>query len=437
MFEDETRRSADGDETGAVDPIPHDNALDPSRPPRMAFDDLDLPEAIETLGTSIRAAFEHVFGSFSVPPQRPKEVASIFRVNRDISSRLWNALRAPTGLGVVHALPGPDPLRKLVRAAARQSVSPETLGELRRLIDEFERLIRFVGDRHALDAILSASLPDARSRFELASKQLIFRGTSLLKGVMAETWVHGVLIVPARSPDHRCDVLYLYGTLGLRRLRPGVEVKFTGRDFGTPKETPAWAAWEEFEGARPGDELDRFLTRPPAEVQVTRCNDQVIYGLAGNAVGQATAVDKLFLEYHPGAIPHPVGEFAGRNPWMYVAPSIPVKQLVFDVFVHDETLGPCAPTLHIHDTTCEGPVRLGDPIRDPDILPVEETLEILGRPDADLERFAAPEIPNYPDILRHVAGRLGVETQRFTGYRTRIQYPMHGAQVTISLARQT
>ncbi len=41
-------------------------------------------------------------------------------------------------------------------------------------------------------------------------------------------------------------------------------------------------------------------------------------------------------------------------------------------------------------------------------------------------------MPGLAEMLKHVQETLGWDGERFRGYRTRIGYPIHGAQVTLA-----
>ena len=384
---------------------------------------------ISTVGEDLARSLRRVLEALPGGAARPNQLAELLGLNRDISGRVLSATRARDPLAVTHGIPGPEPLRKLLRAARRKSVDPELIAEAERAVGQFEVLIREVaGDRPALDAIISSLLPPAREKFELAAKQTIFKGTSLLKGAMADLWLHTALVHPSTEVEDTYDVAHVFGTLGLRRVRPNVVVKFAYRQFGTPR-----MACHALDGgpieASDGTELDRFCTLTPARMDVTATDDGAVHALSGNEVGPRSATDKLLAEVRPAAM----GCFAADQPRnrksMFVAPSVPVKTLHFDLLLHDDAYPEARPTLLVYDTAVEGMASVNDPARDADLLDVRESVTFLGR---GREALPLDDMHRYVDMLDHVSGRLGWDLDAFRGFRCRIQYPMHGSQACLA-----
>jgi hypothetical protein len=388
-----------------------------------------LESRIGAVGTQLSASLRRVLDELPGGPHRPNQLARLLSLNRDISGRVLAAARDADPLTVAHVVPGPEPLRKLLRAARRRDVPAEIIDQAEEAVQSFEALIRDVaGDRPALDAIISGMVPDARESFELAARQTAFKGISLIKGAMAEIWLHTAIVHPSsQSGDHH-DVAYVYGTLGLRRLRPSMVVKFTYRQFGVPERT-----WRTLDGLEPGQtdgrELDRYCSLPPATLNAAPAGDGVIYALAGEAVGPQSSSDKLLAEIHPRSM----SRYAARRPRnrksLFVAPSIPVKLLVFDLLLHEEAFAGASPELMMYDTAVDGMASVNDPARDADRLVAAETIAVLGRGAAGL---ALSEMPRYVPMLQFVSGKLGWDLDRFRGYRCRVHYPMHGLQVCMA-----
>ena len=380
-----------------------------------------LEHRIAAVGDRLGDSLRCVLGDLGDAAQRPNQLSRLLGVNRDISGRVLNATRADHPLAVTHVIPGPEPLRKLLRAARRKGVAAEVIDDAEAAVSGFETLIREVaGDRPALDAIISSLLPPARERFELAAKQTIFKGTSLLRGVAADTWLHAALVHPSADDVGHHDVAYIYGTLGLRRVRPGIPVKFTYRQFGT--RTHPMQPLD-------GDELDAYCDRPVAPLETVADEAGEVFALAGDEVGPASASDKLLAEVRPSAMGRVAADRPRNLKSLFVAPSVPVKLLVFDVLLHADAYPGAEPVLYMYDTTVEGMASVNDPARDADRLDVQERVSVLGR---DVAALTLTEMPRYGEMLGHVTERLVWDLSAFRGYRCRIQYPMYGAQACLA-----
>ncbi|MFT3683524.1 MAG: hypothetical protein QM783_01150 [Phycisphaerales bacterium] len=150
-------------------------------------------------------------------------------VDKVLASRVLKALRQQDPVVTLYFMPGPEPLRVLVRAAERRGAPAAAVEGALVAIADFERLIDVqVGDRSLLDSILSAWIPQARGEFELRRKQAAFKALSQIKGVQAEGLTATCLVAPSATKG-MMDVVWVHGLTGLHRVRPGVTVKMASR----------------------------------------------------------------------------------------------------------------------------------------------------------------------------------------------------------------
>lgn len=388
-----------------------------------------LHEHIGSIGRNLGESFRSVLNALPSQPTRPSEVARELRLNRDISSRLMNGLNADDPLATAHAMPGPEPLRRVLRAAKRHGVPAELIEAGEVAVRHFESLIRDeLGDRDSLDALLSSMLPDVRPKFELASRQMAFKGISLLKGAQADAWLHTAFLHPSSVHDDKLDVAFIYGTLGLRRLRPNMVVKFSFREFGVPQ-----SAWQTIDGLdaadASGDELDEFCERVPAMVSREAIDEGVVYALDGNPLGPKNAVDKLLGEVRPAAFNRFAADHARARKSMFVAPSVPVRSLIFDLLLHESITLTREPELVFYDTAVDGMASVNDATRDVDRLELDERIEYLGM---ETRLLQITELPRYIPMLKHLCEQRGWTLHQFRAYRCRMQYPMHGLQACMA-----
>ncbi|UCD75862.1 MAG: hypothetical protein JSV91_02875 [Phycisphaerales bacterium] len=388
-----------------------------------------IAERIRQVGHDLRRTLRAVLAILPGSPHRPADLVQLLGLNRDISSRILKATGSSDPLEVVHVIPGPEPLRSVLRAASRKSVEPQLITEAEDAVRRFDLLIRHeAGTRRALDAIISASLPNARERFELASRQAIFKGVSQLRGAQAETWLSSTLIHPsAEDPAHH-DVALLHGALGMQRLRPGVTVKFTYRELVVPEDGEDESAEEEAPllGSL---KVDQFFINPPARLDAHQAGKVMNYTLAEDCLGPRSVADMLVVDHHPAVLDRYVLPGPRRKKGTFVAPDIPVKTLIFDALLHEDAYPGSEAELVVFEMGSEGMAQVNDPTRDIDRVDVRESIEFLGR---DLRRFYANELATYTEMLLHICRRYGWDPASFRGYRCRIQYPPASWQVCMS-----
>jgi len=128
-------------------------------------------DRLRAVGAGLGQALREILGALPGAPLRPNQLAACLGVNRAVASKVLNATARRDPLETLHLVPGPEPLRRLARAARRQGVGADPVARAEAAIEASDPSIRRdAGNRAAPDALISASLPGARERFELASK---------------------------------------------------------------------------------------------------------------------------------------------------------------------------------------------------------------------------------------------------------------------------
>ncbi|MFT7463297.1 MAG: hypothetical protein ACI9EF_001641 [Pseudohongiellaceae bacterium] len=360
----------------------------------------------------------------------PVALARSLGLDKVLASRLLKALRSRDPLAVSYHLPGPAPLRKFLRAARRGGAQQATIDSAELAVASFEQLIRSdVGDRSALDAIISSWLPDARGEFELRRKQAAHKAMSQLKGAAVDTLLATVLLHPSKEPG-RIDIVWIFGLLGLRRLRPGVAVKFASRrivDKQGQARQPTSLLGATVEHPR-GLRLDDYCDAPPAQLQVEQAGDTVHYVLGGEAFGPRSAVDLVMAEVNLAELPQTVPAGSGRKGYVFAEVATPARRLLFDVLVHRDIYPGSDPSLRIYDTALDGVADVNDPARDIDRLELAESVSCLGRGSSAL-RVAG--VPHYVELLNHVHQSMSWSAADFSAWRCHIDYPIYGSQVAL------
>lgn len=394
----------------------------------------DLPEPrldirIARTGEDLLISIARVLDAIPDPPSGPQALARRLGVDKVLASRLLKAVRSPDPVSVINRAPGPDPLRRVVKAAGKQGVEASLIRDASDAIDRFERLIRDeIGDRSSLDAIVSAWVPEARREFELRRKQSVFKALSHLKGAHAEAIIATVFLAPAQDGEH-LDIVWLNGMYGLTRLRPGAAIKFATRRFAKDlaARKPRTLAGREVE-----DQSDLLLgeycSRPTPVLRAHPVGEMVHYTLASSGFGPTSAVDIVHAEVNRGEMKRRVPTGSGRKAYVFAEVSTPAKVLQFDAFIHESVYPGSSPSLRLYDTAFEGVADVNDPTRDIDQLDVLEGLSPLPR---GLSSCRSPAASRYVEMLEKVCTRMGWNGEEFRGYRCRIEYPIYGSQVTM------
>lgn len=382
---------------------------------------------IEHVIRTLRHCLDAVLQGLPDRPRRSSELASSLKLSKTLSNRLHKALGLADPFGTAHVMPGPEALRMVLEAAARNGGQRSTIAAAEQAVSAFEQLIQHdTGGRNGLDAIISASLPDARRSFELASKQAMFKGAANLKGAMIETHCTTCLVHPGEDAE-RHDVVILMGLRGLRRIRPGALVQVSNRYAGPDGGEGVGLT---LNGKRV-ETLDGLLLKPYCSLPLPKLDTYQAgvysqYVVADEWFGPDSAVDITLAEVRRAALIRYQPADGHRTSGIAADVEQPAKTLVFDFLLHEEVWPDSRPELRIYDTVTRGRVNPNDRGRDIDLLDLAESIEFLGRGPA---KFRAAEIPDYPAMLRYVCGKLGWNVEAFRGYRCCIQYPFYGSQV--------
>lgn len=404
--------------------------LEPSTSKPVSKHDAGPEEAFQRVGRVLADAIRTVAEAVPGEPHGPAEVARVLGIDKVLASRVLKATKNKDPIAALHLAPGPEPLRRFLRAAGKRGAPAALLDNAEDAVRSFETLIRQeAGDRSALDAILSAWLPDARAEFELRRKQAAFRALSQLKGVEVKLFSSAAILHPSEDGAH-IDVVWIFSLLGLMRHRPDAIVKFATRRFAVdnPSRLPRTLTGEQvtgFDGLR----LDEYCSSPPPELEVHRIGDVVHYALADNGFGLRSACDLAFAEVNLAEMPRTLPHEQTRKRHVFAEISVPSKLLVFDALVHRDIFPGRDPNLVIYDTACEGVADPNDRARDLDRLEMSESIQPLGFGSA---KFRSSDEPRYADLLRQVWQSLNWNGDDFRGYRSRIVYPVYGSQVVMT-----
>lgn len=387
----------------------------------------NLEGRLRDVGSNLGTAFRAVLGELPGAPHRPSQLATELSVNRAVASKILNATAKEDPLEVLHLIPGPEPLRKVLRASGNMGVSLEARQAATAAIERFDRLIRNeAGNRSALDALISSSLPGARERFEMASKYSVFKGLAQLKGVQAEHWLCTAILSPSKEDKTKHDLTWLNGAVAMQRLRPAVTVRFSYRHGRTGGVFPPEDGMLPALGVLP---LEQFCVNPPAKLESRTAGDTIHYTLPTDLLGAQELVDMFVVDHHPASLCRHSPGPKGRRTSLFAEPTIPVANLTFDVILHKSVFPGRDPELITYDTGYDGLADVNDPARDIDRIELEESIEALG---PDMTKYEISGIHTYGKMLAHLCDRFGWEPRDFRAYRTQIAYPVHGWQVCLA-----
>ncbi|TVQ30913.1 MAG: hypothetical protein EA376_11665 [Phycisphaeraceae bacterium] len=379
-------------------------------------------EVAET-GRDLAGTLASVLQALPGAPHQPQRLARMLGVNVVLTSRLLKATRSTDALAIAHTIPGPEPLRRVLKIVQGMNVDADVVRAAEEAVDRFEHLINsHAGDRAALDSMISSWLPDVRTKLDLVSRQAVFKGMSHIRGYTVNTGLTSVLLTPSTDPA-KCDRTTIIGRYGLRRTRAGV--KPTISTSTTAREDLSVTTLD----GRPVGEghstiLDEFSNSVVNRLEVLREGELTRYLLGGDEVGLRTAVDLVIAEHRPRVGRAVFTEGSPNHAAYGDLVEDPLRQFVFDILVHDDVYPGRDPQLAVYNSVGAGfPAFFLDPSRRWDLVDCDEKVVPLGH---GIRRFRTASIPNYLDVLEHACKQRGYDPVAFRGYRLQIAFPLIG-----------
>lgn len=385
----------------------------------------ELNAELADLGRSLVGAIGGVLADLSAEPLRPLSLARRLGLKKDVTHRVMRALDSADPIEALHLMPGPEALRRMLEASREHMTNPSVLDPAFENVQRLEHLIRTVaGTRGRFDCLLTAWLPEARERVDLLSRQSVYRGMSGIKGVAADTKLSAAVLTPNADGEH-VDLLWLIGAFGLRRLRPGVHVRFTTKHINAPTQlvTPKINQEPEFARFQPTD----FLEQPIGILTEQHHANASHFLLEGDSIGDAASVSVITAELGRACMHRfeiDPDEHHFRGPIAEV--NLPIVALVFDVLVHHDIYPGSHPRVIMYDTASRGIGSANDRTRDVDRIHHTEHFDEI---DGEISRSRLSCFPRYPELLEESIHCLGYSPHEFRHLRCRIDYPVYGAAI--------
>lgn len=389
-----------------------------------------LQQRLSRAAESLRQAVSDVVQRVPVAVAKPAEFERVLKLDRSLASRLLRAVRLYDPLASLHRMPGPHGVRLLLKAAGKVGVDRGLIARAEQALTDVERLVTTeVGDWKELDAAISGWLPDARQQFEMSNRQTAFRAMSNIKGVTADAEVSITLIHPGSANAEWVDRAGITGICRMKRLRPGAPMGLLhGSSIAPPPGTQRLSLdGKPIDPQHGAPLLWDFSSLPVPRFSVQVAGDTVHYVLQGDGVGVGSMVDLLFADVMRGRYPAHKG-VSPRPATPGAVIDIPVKALIVDVLVHEDVWPGVEPELRMYDTAARGIANPTDVSRDMDRIDVLESIQDMG---TRMERFRAREVGRYVEMVRFVCEKLGWDSERFRGYRCRVDHPVYGTQVSM------
>lgn len=385
----------------------------------------------------VNAALHEVVNRIPLATRSPKDLARRLKLHRTLASRLLGALRMSDPLAVVANIPGKQGIGAILESA-ESLVGADSVREAREALNEFEHLVEHgLGGREVLDVALPTWLPEMREKHELVCRQQIYRGLCGLAGATADVTVVAGIRFPNADGEH-ADLALIHALFGLRRLSPGRDIPIGTLGLIPGVTAPPGASVENLPGSPDpagAPVLAEFCTSPLPPIRELRLGGYRQFVLPGEEIGNRSQVDIVtgLVVRRIGPLYRAEGEPPRRTGGSQMI-DVPTKAMLMDLFLNEPPGVLRSMEVLIHRTGQRGAVDPNDPLREFDRLESTDAIQSLGRGP---ERFGTLEIARYPELVRAVCDRLGVDSQALTGHRCRVPYPLPHVQYSIGFVLPT
>jgi len=419
-------------------PRPRDaRARRPARRPTAAKSSGAAPEdalrsELERLGRDLARRWRELVAALPGAPSGPRRLADALGETAPTASRLLKAIRQDDPLATLLYLPGPEPLRRALAAAAERGADARTVRPAREAVARLEAVIHDVaGDRGRLHALLQGWVPAERAAFELRRRQAAFKAISELKGVACGLDLCTFLLVPSEHGD-AVDLACLHGRVRLAHLRADRSPRLGTRNLrgGGERFVPTNLDGASLEDPRNLARLDAFSTLPADGLRVERFDESVHYLLDHVASGGEASVDLWLAEVNRQALPlRPEPDPGAPARFVFHVTELPAEAVALDLVVHRDLFPGAAPRYQVHDTSGDGPGSPHEEARATSLVEEGEPLEL----GSGLSRAHLLGYPRYRELVQHVLARLRLGVEDFRGFRHRLEYPLPATQISLIL----
>jgi len=361
--------------------------------------------------------------------RKPADLQKSFKLDWTLSWQLfqvaWGASGNNSPLSVGANVPSRTSLKKFLDSARSRGVDEAKVERVWDSYEQFERLVEVhAGDRTSFNSMVSAAagMDTEWVTADAQHRRNAYRAMSHVVGMQARA-KHNCGICN-ESPDGQAwNLGFVVGYVGLRMLRalPKALV-FRSRIIA-----PSTRQQVRRHGLGPADGylMPAFSSDPLPRMTLREMDAGWITSeLDSPAVGNLGACTLRFGTAYLG---HPVPGAPGTSDHNFDADVVvdkPVEVLISDCLVKPGLMRGARPTAEVllGNNHGDAPALPGD------IVPIlgDHQIEYLGEgPDV----LATRDVPDYPELMRAVAARLGWDIEGYEAWRLRLEFPVYQSTV--------
>lgn len=375
---------------------------------------------VRTAVMELGAALAGVVDSLPQPIRRAADLQRALGLQTPLAWRVYRLSRAPDAAAAVEFLPTVKQLERVIAKAAK--LVPTTVAErANAALSQFATVVDQVGgDQRGFESVASGLAPAGVRRVEHEHRRAAFRGNAHLWGVQCRCLIACAVERPGLAPGTR-DGITLRGLIDLQALRSDIPLVVEAhqhfaagtlieRDPAAPAAPPTVARGPTKSDLRLLPQFGGPRFPELRTVQVGNGWQETQACLPG--IGRADAVSFYLHQTFTGAEDDDA-------PGLGMLVETPAEALHLEFIVPHGWTDPR--TARVQAFASRHDVKRAYELRAADRVPLHDKVEHFA---ARANVPASPEIPHWPDIVRHILMERGWLDASFDVYRCRIAYPM-------------
>lgn len=369
----------------------------------------------------LRGALINLYRDVGSDPTCPQEVSRRFKLNKNLTWKLARIIQANDAFEAVPLIPGVGGLVIFFDTMAEAGASASLVQRAHEALRMYEQMIELhAGDRGALDLMLD-SMGGSDQRL-LKSRKLAYQGNTGLWGLQAKTRITAQFLAPNDTDPTMLDAVQIAGLERVRRLRPVPRWKVFRIGRYLDREAPSDRfALDEGETGTPGL-MRSFCRGEMPQIYISEQNDGVFYELGEGPIGRTGEFSCYFGYAHRKFVTR-YAQSHGRGS-LYAAVSMPVENVIFDMFVHRDM----PEALRMESAIYGKPWSDSGEVDPSARLPIHESVIDLGRG----ANVSTPLAGDYSGAVDLAFARMGWNPNDFHCLRLVVEYPPMPSTVAMS-----
>lgn len=375
-------------------------------------------EAIVAAVHEVRDALSKALSSVT-DPQQPRNMSRQLEINRGLAWRVSRAVTETRASEALRSLPRPKSLRILLDACGRCGAPATVLERARAAILALEETLSRCGEeRRSVPVLIVASGLDGAAGSHFASaRQQLFDGARIIWGVEAETILRLVLVWPGSPGELNSAVVR--ATVDLTALRHGPWPVTYQRSVSERNEETSLTDRSIDDEAGTGlPFIARFCSPRSLPVRIDESRGMRRYEVTPATIGRSGRLTCVLGSSSNDTFEE-ASDAADPPASMMTIIETPTRRLQLDLMVHDD-LELTRPSRVLFCDRLTRPHGFELDRLDAERLPLDGVPEAMGRGAAAM---ATARLPWHVDLIEHVTSRLGLDPERFVGYRHETTYP--------------